>query len=551
MADEIGTGGSSGGPSDEAILGRLHALLDLAADRHIEEDPSRIVYTEPMQPYEELLGAAGPWGITTNDPAALRRHLLENAYAVEYANDTVVVDMPDGREVVYYLHGGKAWRGERTRFENAVPLFERVVSYDAARFKAPIARMTALREDLRPVPGFEDQVDAFIAGSASPDTLKAAVSALNPAWGDQPRLVDEDLVDWHGDAARAFKGACLYRLPSILTGQTVVAKVLEDALVIVSNSYAGMRGQAARTLEDAIDVVALYPSMVGPATPANWALVLNIVSGVAATITADSAVVGQLTVASAAAIVSGTAAVASAIIGAPANPEVAKPPPSVEGGTVIEIMANFEAVIKKYLDAVDNTERTLARVLGDFDAYVMERGPDVAIVGQTTSGDIGLSRHEAFFKVRSPEITLIAGSSAGVLDDETNMGPAPEHGKAFSLNLEALLKSGHHRLPSLGDVYFGLAGRGADGGLDSAFSRTSFGYVPGQGGDYTATTTGVLYPAWASLYDTLTSKLLRGSGDALVAAGEALVLIAKAFAEADAAAAAHLSTFTQYPGDMP
>ncbi|MEV0649199.1 hypothetical protein AB0I28_28485 [Phytomonospora sp. NPDC050363] len=544
MAETFDDGGASGEGDWKSTLERL---LDLATDRHIEDNPQCVVVTEALQPYREQLGASALWGHATTDPASLRSYLLEQAYAFEY-DDMVVFDMPDGRRLSYYLRGGAAWLEVRSTFDGVKAQFEAVMSYSPDSMAGPYQAVKRIRENLTPVTNLSEEFTR-LTGPQITDAQGELqdYATFNQNWGAYAEI-GESLVAWRGMAAEIFNGAYINLIPSILTGQTLVAKVLEDSLDIAATSYTQLRLHAVAALNDAVDILALYPAPVYFGDPFDWATTLDIIAAGAGTI---SGVTGFEPGAGTAvsvvfALVAGAASLAKTVIGSPEHVEAKRKPVKIEGDSAREIASNFELLIRTYQNTVHNTEETLRRTLAGFQSFVDDRSAPGVVVRLTWGGDYPVSQRNTFFETMRPSLgDLNADTGFATISGNDYMGEPPHSGAYFATDLQRLLQSGHQWLPDLAANYHGLSGSGAANGVEAAFTRDTHGYSVSDSESYAGISKGVLYPQWIVLYDELMS-MLKTSGDNLDAAASGLIAAAIAYAEQDDAAAKELKDTSAY-----
>lgn len=550
MADDAIDSSGGQGSSDWRHL--LERLLDLGTDRHIEDDPHSMVCVDMLQAYRENLGTASQWGHATSDPASLRAYLLEEQYAVEYAgNDTVVLDMPDGRQLTYYVRGGAAWRLVRGRFDGVKGVVGDSMSYSPDSLAVNAEAMRRVVAVLKPVDDPSGQLDKLtdpnLVGSSGTAQGLRELADFNMRWGSiEP--ISQRLAEWSGVAAEMFRGAYINTIPSILTGQTIIATALADSLTITSNAYRGLRDETLHALQSAVDIMALYPARLMTSEPVDWSATLDIVAGVAGTVSGVTGFEpGAGTVISVvAALIAGTASLAKTIIGSPELTEAKAKPVNIGGDSALEIMMNFEILLRTYLNTVIGTEEVLRRTLAGLQAVADDRAAPGIMVYLTWADAYPVSQRNTFFETMRPALGDIDSDTKYSTISGTNyMGPPPGSGAPFAADLQQLLLTGHEWLPQLSANYHGLSGSNVANGVDAAFTRSTHGYSVGDGESYTGVSKGVLYPQWIALYDDLMG-MLKTSGENLDAAAGGLIAVAIAYAEQDDAAANALKDSSQY-----
>lgn len=550
MADDAIDSSGGHGSSDWHHL--LERLLDLATDRHIEDDPYSMVCVDMLQAYRENLGTASQWGHATGDPASLRAYLLEEQYAVEYAgNDTVVLDMPDGRQLTYYVHGGAAWRGIRAKFDGVKAVFGDAMSHSPDSLAVNAESMRQVAAVLKPVDNPSGQLDKLtetnLAGIQGTESALRGLENFNARWGAFSSI-DGGLAPWDGVAAEIFRGAYIDTIPSILTGQTIVATALADSLTITSNAYRGLRDESLHALRSAVDIMALYPARLMTSEPFDWSATLDIVAGVAGTVSGVTGFEpGPGTVVSVvAALIAGTASLAKTIIGSPELTEAKARPVNIGGDSALEIMMNFEVLLRTYQNTVTGTEEVLKRTLAGLQAVVDDRAAPGIVIRLTWGGVYPVSQRNTYFETMRPALgDLDSDTKYSTISSNDYMGVPPDSGAPFAADLQRLLLMGHEWLPQLSANYHGLSGSGAASGVDAAFTRSVHGYSVGDGESHAGVSKGVLYPQWIALYDDLMG-MLKTSGDNLDAAATGLIAVAIAYAEQDDAAAGVLKNDSQY-----
>lgn len=535
--------------ADDYVMGMVDELIDIATTRHLEDDPHKVVCEDADGPYKYLM--ENHWSGGDNLDEVRQEFHVD---VVDNGDDSYTVNPPGAAfdPKTFYVQYGQAWQSERAIFEYVKKNFEQVLSYDQHAFGVPVLQMEMTRDDLTPVADLETYADELLDADlieTDPEADEDDESAESPMdkfnvadrW-DSAAVVSESLSSWHGDAARMFKGAYTDRLPSILTGQMMVARVLEQSISIVGESFKGVRRESTGLLYEATNMLELYPYHTPVESDStDWKSVLENVAGVAGAVGGIAAVLpGPGTaIAAGAGVVAGTATLGSMVVESPEHQAAVAEPVPVEGDTVVEIMSNFNQRIGKYISVVDDTESLLARELGDFSDFVTDKTTNGATVYLTWGDDVVLSQWNSFFEPIEPALGSI-GSDTGHSDisDTDMMGHAPREGEAFAADLQSLLNAGNDYLPDLGGNYSRMGNKDTVDGLEEAFTRTEHGSNPAAG-DYTSSLQGPLYPVWVDLHEVFTS-MLTNTGSNLSAAGQALVIIAHSFAAEDEAAAAAL-----------
>lgn len=542
MNDAASDSGTAGGGDYASI----DDLIELATIRHLEEAPGKYgkdtlsgpsgegrVYTDPNEPWEW----AAENGVAGSEESAKKADTVKIN-----GDDTITMEyVGDPGKITWVLKGGQAWDEVYSRFEEVKPTFERTETYVPTGYTNCLEILANAKKKLKPVESLEDQaeslleIDATNSGSGSDkEALKSIFGNTTTDW-DCISKISGNLSHWDGRAAEIFKGVYIDRFPSVLTGQMLVAAVLEQALSIVRTAFTSTFHESNASLQDTYQLLEAFPDVSeGQAGATDWKQVLGYVSGASAAFAGAAALIpGPGTaISGVATIVSGGATLGAMVVESPTHKELEGKPRYIKGGTVVKIMDNFHQRLKSFLDAVQNSENELKKWLEGFNDVVSDKNTEGITVYTTWGDDVVLKQWNSFFEIKPPDLGKIdSGTSHDAISSENGLGSAPDEGASFSGELEQLLKTGYKYLPQLADNYSSLSVSNADDDIESAFTR--------DGG------TSPVYSPWIELFQVFDS-MITNSETHLGDVAKGLITAAESYASADTAAGDELRRTSDY-----
>ena len=538
------------GKDNQYYSGKLDDLIDLVTTAHIQDNPDNTVYKDESDLWNWVakVGFSG-------SPAEAKTYFTQGGnmpgpppgHANYNSDDTIDIQLEGAawNKQTWYKYKGSAWQGQRPQFEYSKPHFDQAMSYSYDGLDNGCFLMKMYEDDLTPKGNItENEIDDLTKVNVSTSGGKSPTSGAQQIFSEESNEWNEAgaaskfLEPWQGRMAEVFKGAYIDRLPSILVGQCMTAKVLEQSLTICKDSYHGVRWQTQDLLDQAIELFQVYPfqgdGSSGDST--DWKTILSDVSGVATVVAGISTFFPPAyPVTALATIVAGGAAIGANIVESPKHKESLSNEIKLEGHSASEIYANFVLRIQTYLGEVDNTEQILKKTLSDYKTKVEDKSTGGATIYLTFGNDLQLTQWESFFALKKPGVASIDSSdSYSDISNSDNMGAAPATGEQFSGDLNELFKVGQVYLPDLANNYGALTISDASDGVEKGFTRTSA--VSTRQRDYTETGSGAVYPAWSALY-TVFRQMLSSTEANMRDAGKGLTAAAVSFAHHDKTAA--------------
>ena len=546
---------------DQYILSLVEEFVDLLTSCHIRNDPYKDTYSEsdhlapwqwvsaygsvdqtPEQLYDWYFQGGSVYG---ESPTVASASMPPHYINVDKSRGVISFNYDLGAEKTWYLEKGPAWLEQRGQFEGVIELFNEVVSYRPTGFETALFDLGQMRKALIPLSGDIEPGDVEAASqiniasdSEDVDEQTAAVFTVTDEWSEYAAAAS-NLGPFQGRAVEVFTASYLDRLPAILLGQAMTARVLEDTLVVAGEAFKGVRIESLDLLCKGIDYLHSLDAGIDCDISIDWSKVMAVVSGVASIIAGATAFTPATQIVSAiSGMISGAASVASAVIESPKHQELVELKLHFEAGSPQKFYKKFCMMIDSYLQQVDNTEQVLSTNLTDYLA-VMKDVRDAITIYTSYGDDITLNQREAFFEVKRPAIASIDLSDGySAISDTDMMGPAPKTGIQFGGDLNALFKASRIYIPGLADHYRDIMGFDIESGVSDGFTRTSTGYNPAAG-NYENASTGPVFGAWSAVADEL-REVLKVSASNLDLAGEGLTAAAIMYALQDEAAASQL-----------
>lgn len=518
MAERAEPGGGSS--VDPALLQAFEDVLDAAADRAIYDMPSTEFYPS-MAEASQAAQDASPAYIA--DP-------VEGGFSLQSRGSGGPGNTaPDGTlnpPLQFLTRDSKQWRELRGEFKTWLSQPRAAVeSLRPERYDGPLAVSAQVYAGLRQEHYPTDFGVAELG--ADHDDVVASMGDQQPPWGKVGEIESQTSA-WSGQFVSALRYTYLDQLPSILSGQLILAGYLLGSLKISRTAVANGKSDAAELLGKVVNAL---EAGGGGGDLAAASQRLSVISGALGTAGAVAALIpGGQTIAGALGLASAATGLLSTVSGMTKGGEKEA---VVSGTTAKEMIADLARQLVTIASQVSMVDAGLSAKLGELSAAIGETG------SYDADGPAGmtLSKHDHLLRPKPPTGEACGGHTFG--GDSEN--------EVFTAVPAYLGDIGEKIFPGMADEYRrigGISGGAADG-LEPALVRPAAGAVASVfPGNVVIDVGGTLLPAWTELHGQL-SGLLAESATNLDAVGQVVVEAAGNFGGTDGDNAHNLQQTTR------